>query len=239
MNPKCPYCQAVLDMQDDLQGKKVRCPACRGVFTFNTDAGKHITTKKTTIVISLLVCLVVCLSFAVVYLLLNHTPAKSNHSDTQTVENETQKTQDSNKSIVGNGEKSKPSMSDEQYYGYVKAKFDYRGTPIPQQIKLAQSYLTLYPKGKHTGEITALLDCAKSDFEDRARNSCIANLKQLEGAIEQAKLAGINNPTYSDIYGNDKYIRNPSHCPLDETKEYIIESGRPVCPNNGKRHTLQ
>lgn len=72
------------------------------------------------------------------------------------------------------------------------------------------------------------------------KNTCIANLKQLEGAIEQCKLSGKDNPSYSDIFGPKGYIPNESFCPIDKTKRYAIPVGsaRPVCPNNGKGHIL-
>lgn len=98
--------------------------------------------------------------------------------------------------------------------------------------------------------LSALLigGCRKSEFdkaveEDRTQSqkyACIANLKQLEGAIEQCKLSGKENPSYTDIYGPTGFIKTESFCSIDKTKRYAIPVGsdRPVCPNNGKGHTL-
>ena len=76
--------------------------------------------------------------------------------------------------------------------------------------------------------------------EDSQKNACIANLKQIEGAIEQAKLAGKASPGYSDIVGAGKYIQSEPHCSIDTTKTYAMPEGtaRPVCPNSGTGHTL-
>ncbi len=71
--------------------------------------------------------------------------------------------------------------------------------------------------------------------KESQKNSCIANLKQIEGAVEQAKLAGIVAPASADIIGSDKYIKVAPNCPA--TKAAYAISGtsdatwRPVCPN--------
>ena len=67
------------------------------------------------------------------------------------------------------------------------------------------------------------------------RNACIDNLRQIEGAVEQAKMDGKAAPEAGDIYGSDKYIKTPPVCP--STKEGYTISGtdeedwRPECPN--------
>ena len=74
------------------------------------------------------------------------------------------------------------------------------------------------------------------------RNACISNLRQIEGAVEQAKMDGIFAPTASDIYGADKFIKVPLVCPTTK-KPYVLKGTgesdwRPVCPNptvNGSR----
>ena len=65
------------------------------------------------------------------------------------------------------------------------------------------------------------------------RNACIDNLKQIEGAVEQAKMAGAEDP--ADIYGNDNYIKVAPVCPSTKAA-YNLEGcdaagWRPVCPN--------
>lgn len=71
--------------------------------------------------------------------------------------------------------------------------------------------------------------------KESQKNACIANLKQIEGAVEQCKLAGTTSPASSDIIGTDKYIKVEPKCPA--TKSTYAISGtsdatwRPVCPN--------
>ena len=64
-------------------------------------------------------------------------------------------------------------------------------------------------------------------------NACISNLKQIQAACEQCKLAG---KTVSDdnIYGTDKYIKVKPKCPATGA-EYELPEGDadPVCPNPG------
>ena len=75
----------------------------------------------------------------------------------------------------------KPSMPDDQYYGYVKAKYD--ASPS-EGVQLMESYLTAYPKGKHMGEATALLETAR-EREARARSSATrARMSALSTAID-------------------------------------------------------
>jgi hypothetical protein len=144
-----------------------------------------------------------------------------------------------NAQVTGKRGGNKPSMSDEQYYDYVKTKCNpFSHTPLKEQIRLTQAYLASYPKGKHTGEIIALFESAKAEFDSTARAYCVACLRQIQGAIEQAQISGIPRPTASDIYGRDKYLRERPHCPLDETKDYIITPSGPACPNNGPGHVL-
>jgi len=68
--------------------------------------------------------------------------------------------------------------------------------------------------------------------KESQKNACIANLKQIEGAIEQAKLGGVAAPATSDIFGTDKYIKVAPVCPYG-TAAYSMPSGdaRPACPN--------
>ena len=70
--------------------------------------------------------------------------------------------------------------------------------------------------------------------KESQKNACIANLKQIEGAIEQARLAGVASPGTTDIFGSDKYIKVAPVCPYGTTA-YALPSAdaRPVCPNVG------
>ena len=81
------------------------------------------------------------------------------------------------------------------------------------------------------------------------RNSCIANLRQIEGAVEEAKTEGNATPTADDIYGPEKEIKVAPTCPSTKAAYSLDgadENGwRPTCPNptiNGdgdtERHEL-
>lgn len=76
--------------------------------------------------------------------------------------------------------------------------------------------------------------------EESQKNACIANLKQIEGAIEQAKLAGKASPGTTDIFGDTAYIKVAPKCPYDTTKAYALPEGtaRPSCPNSVSGHVL-
>lgn len=69
------------------------------------------------------------------------------------------------------------------------------------------------------------------------KSACIANLKQIEGAIEKCRFAGNVNPSYADIFGAGKFITAEPYCGIDKTKKYVIASPM-VCPNHGMGHTL-
>ncbi len=81
------------------------------------------------------------------------------------------------------------------------------------------------------------------------RNACIDNMRQIEGAVEQAKMEGIAAPGPNDIYGADKYIKVPPVCPSSKQPYSLKGTGdvdwRPVCPNptidgkkDNERHEL-
>ena len=44
-------------------------------------------------------------------------------------------------------------------------------------------------------------------------NACISNLKQIQGAVEQAKMEGKTGKDWTDIIGSDKYIKVTPTCP--------------------------
>ena len=48
-------------------------------------------------------------------------------------------------------------------------------------------------------------------------NACISNLKQIQAAVEQAKMAGTATPSWDDIIGADKYIKVTPTCPAGGT----------------------
>ena len=61
-------------------------------------------------------------------------------------------------------------------------------------------------------------------------NACISNLKQIQGAVEQAKMEGKTTPSWTDIIGSDKYIKVTPKCPGAGT--YDLPNGdtdNPTC----------
>ena len=77
-------------------------------------------------------------------------------------------------------------------------------------------------------------------------NACIDNLRAIEGAIEQALMAGTPaaNLNAGVLYGADAYIKVAPVCPSTKTAYAIPTDGsRPVCPNptvggDGYTHVL-
>lgn len=78
-------------------------------------------------------------------------------------------------------------------------------------------------------------------------NACIGNLKQIESAMEQVKLAGASRVNTA-VFGDDKYIKSEPKCPADTSKGYTLnwtdETKAPVtCQygatgGEGYHHTL-
>ena len=61
-------------------------------------------------------------------------------------------------------------------------------------------------------------------------NACISNLKQIQGAVEQAKMGGVAKPAGTDIIGSDKFIKVTPKCPGAGT--YTLPQGdtdNPTC----------
>lgn len=69
--------------------------------------------------------------------------------------------------------------------------------------------------------------------EESQKNSCIANLKQIEGAVEQAKLAGTASPDSAALFGTDKYIKVAPTCPYNNAAYTAFDP--PKCPNVGTK----
>ena len=76
------------------------------------------------------------------------------------------------------------------------------------------------------------------------KNSCIANLKQMDGAKQQwaveAKQAATATPADSDIYGAALYIRSLPLCPIGGTYSLLAVSVSPTCDKSASPdfHTL-
>jgi prepilin-type N-terminal cleavage/methylation domain-containing protein len=81
----------------------------------------------------------------------------------------------------------------------------------------------------------AIPNFLKSRTESQ-KNACIANLKQIEGAVEQCKLAGDTDVAVADIVGADKYIKVMPKCPTTSTAYSTIDP--PECPTSETGHEL-
>lgn len=70
-------------------------------------------------------------------------------------------------------------------------------------------------------------------------NACVSNLKQIQSAIEQAKMAGVSSPSMSDLVGSDKYIKATPVCPAKGS--YTLPSddtSDPTCSLSSDGHKL-
>jgi hypothetical protein len=131
----------------------------------------------------------------------------------------------------------KASMPDEQYYGYLKTKFDASSDP-QEEAQLMQSYLSAYPKGEHMGEATALLEEAKQKNKQYMASACSANLRQIEGAKEQwAMQANKSQGDPFDVRAAANYIAGgvfPA-CPAGGTYTYGAVGTDVCCSISGHR----
>jgi len=62
-------------------------------------------------------------------------------------------------------------------------------------------------------------------------NSCIANMKQLEGAREQALLAGNTTIDLSVLCGASAYVKVTPVCPATKASYTVDATSSVVCPN--------
>jgi prepilin-type N-terminal cleavage/methylation domain-containing protein len=79
--------------------------------------------------------------------------------------------------------------------------------------------------------------------EASQRNACIANLKQVDGAVqtwalEQKKTTGAAAPASTDLYGSDKYIRVAPNCPANGTYAIGTVGASPQVTCTVAGHTL-
>lgn len=64
-------------------------------------------------------------------------------------------------------------------------------------------------------------------------NACIDNLRQIEGAKEQALMAGVTDLTAATLYGADNYIKVTPVCPSDKSAYTIGDADtRPICTSD-------
>ena len=64
------------------------------------------------------------------------------------------------------------------------------------------------------------------------KNACISNLKEIQAAVEQAKLNGTASPGWTDIVGSDKYIKVSPTCPAEGSNTYELpadDTSNPTC----------
>ena len=59
--------------------------------------------------------------------------------------------------------------------------------------------------------------------------ACVSNLKQIEAAAEQAKMAGSAPEGIDDLVGPDKYIKNKPKCPAGGEYKLGTEATGPTC----------
>ena len=67
-------------------------------------------------------------------------------------------------------------------------------------------------------------------------STCVSNLKQIMGALEQAKMAGNPDITIPELWGNDdddaNFIKIAPTCPYDKAAYTAMDdNGIPQCPN--------
>ena len=75
--------------------------------------------------------------------------------------------------------------------------------------------------------------------------ACQSNMKQIQAAIESAKMNGTTPAAVSDLVGSDKYIKVTPLCPKTNTMTYSFDSdGNITCSNDSSsdekayRHAL-
>lgn len=59
--------------------------------------------------------------------------------------------------------------------------------------------------------------------------ACVSNLKQIEAAVEQAKMAGNTPSGISELVGANKYIKNEPKCPAGGTYALGDDTTGPTC----------
>jgi len=62
-------------------------------------------------------------------------------------------------------------------------------------------------------------------------NACIANMKQLEGAREQALLSGMTTINLASLCGAGAYVKTTPVCPATKKIYEVTATDAIVCPN--------
>ena len=72
---------------------------------------------------------------------------------------------------------------------------------------------------------------------DSNKKACISNLHKIEGAVEQAKIAGIMVVGSDELFGPSGYIKNtPPLCPA--TRMPYTQFDPPACPSGDTTHVV-
>ena len=75
--------------------------------------------------------------------------------------------------------------------------------------------------------------------------ACVDNMRQLEGAVEQALMEG-SSTAITDLCGDGKYIKVEPRCPANKANAYTVQAATEegatgytiTCPNNVAGHVL-
>jgi len=64
------------------------------------------------------------------------------------------------------------------------------------------------------------------------KNACVSNLRQIQGATEQAMLVRNGTIEYDSLFGANGYIKTKPICPISKV-DYTLEGSVPKCPIQG------
>ena len=75
------------------------------------------------------------------------------------------------------------------------------------------------------------------------QKECRGNLMQIQGAVEQCRLAGIKAPKASDIFGSNGYIKKVLVCPIVKLPYVMTNTDNtdwvPICPGGIEGHVAR
>lgn len=85
------------------------------------------------------------------------------------------------------------------------------------------------------GVLTALsVPYYRQSLCDSQRSACLANLKTLNGAVEQRRMKGLDEIGLDELCNALGYVKGEPRCPADKSHPYDISGEVPVCPNVAK-----
>ena len=86
--------------------------------------------------------------------------------------------------------------------------------------------------------VAAVLTTGCEYRAESQKTSCISNLKMLQAAVEQCRIAG-QNPTKENVFGPNKYIKAELKCPAGGTYTLPTKNnGDPTCSIPGHALTV-